>query len=322
MAEVRGARRFSRRRMALIAGLSVLGLCVLCGIVIALLPDAPRQAAQGDATAPIVAIVSSPTAQATQGMPVSPVTPTVPPTQPMPTTAPTSAPTSIPTAAPTAQPTATPEPTETPTPTPSPEPTDTPEPTPTPEPTETPTPEPTPTPRPRPVVLEGSGQDVTRQFEAPSAVSRARFSYGGEGNFIVTAFGPEGTEDLLVNTIGSYNGTRPLFGEGEYFFEVEAEAPWTVRMEAVPMQRGAARGIEGRGDFVSGFFIPESESPEPWTFQNRGESNFVVYLHCVGGSELLQNEIGSVNNTGIVSFTEGPCLWEVQSEGRWSIGPR
>lgn len=206
-------------------------------------------------------------------------------------------------------------------PTPTPEPTDTPEPTATPVPTDTPEPTATPTPLPKPVTLSGRGQDVTRKFVAPGPVSIARFEHSGESNFIVTAYGPEG-EDLLVNEIGDYTGSRPLFGEGTYYFDVDADGPWSVTIEAAGRQQDAAAGISGRGDFVSGLFEPAEEGPAPYSFSHDGDSNFVVLLHCGGGSELVQNEIGRVDGSSMVNLSDGPCLWEVEADGSWSLGPR
>ncbi len=137
----------------------------------------------------------------------------------------------------------------------------------------------------------------------------------------MTSYGPE-SEELLVNTIGDYEGIRPLFGEGSYYFDIDADGRWTAKVEAIERQQSAARGISGNGDFVSGLFQPTEEGPVPFTFTHNGEGNFIVYLHCGGGTELVQNEIGSANGSSVVNFTEGPCLWDVQADGRWSIKPR
>lgn len=255
--------------------------------------------------------------------------------------APTPEPTSTPTPEPDPTDTPNPEPTDTPEPeptdTPEPEPTDTPEPAPTdtpepdptdtpePEPTETPEPEPTETPSPEPVndpvSLRGRGQDVTRNFRAPSEVNRVTLSHTGESNFIVDAFGPEGQE-LIVNHIGDYEGSVPLFGGGRYLFEVEADGPWTIDVEPIGEEQGAASRLSGRGDYASGLFFPTVEGPTAYTFTHAGESNFAVTLHCSDGVDLVQNEIGRVRNTVIPEFGEGPCLWQIEADGSWSLGPR
>ena len=53
-----------------------------------------------------------------------------------------------------------------------------------------------------------------------------------------------------------------------------------------------------------------------------GGSNFSAWMHCAGGSDLVQNEIGVVSGGGVVAFDDGPSLWEVEAIGKWSVTPR
>lgn len=214
------------------------------------------------------------------------------------------------------QPTAAPEATAGPTEPPAP--TDTPEPTATPEP---PTAAPEPTPAPEPVVIEGSGQTVTDPFTPPAGVYRVTFTHNGQRNFIVQAYAGDDT-DYLVNTIGAYEGSRPMAGGNEVYFEVNADGAWTIRVEPIAFDEGVAQGAEGTGDQVTGLFTPAKEGAVPYTFTHTGERNFIVQLHCVGGRDGAQNEIGAVDNEAVVRFREGPCFWEVQADGDWSIRPK
>jgi hypothetical protein len=182
-------------------------------------------------------------------------------------------------------------------------------------------PEPTPAPAGPSEELSGSGQEVTEPFKAPSAVSRVTFTHTGESNFIVTGFGPEGQEELLVNTIGDYEGTVPLFGEGEWYLEIEADGRWTAEIEAVPFVEEPIERVEKSGDYVSPLFVPAETGPQPYHFTNTGEGNFIVSLYCAGGEDLVQNEIGRVDGSAVATFAEGPCLWVVQSDGRWILRP-
>jgi len=144
----------------------------------------------------------------------------------------------------------------------------------------------------------------------------ARFTHNGESNFVVWAYF-DGGKDLLVNTIGAYEGTRPVVGD-ELVLDIDADGAWTV--EIAPIGWAADAAFSGRGDAVSGVFDPPSTGP--WEFWHNGTSNFVVWLHCAGGSNLVQNEIGPVSGSGIVAFEEGPCCWEVEADGDWSLKPR
>ncbi len=182
-------------------------------------------------------------------------------------------------------------------------------------------PEPTPAPTGPLVELSGSGQEVTEPFNAPSDVSRVTFTHAGESNFIVTGFGPEGQEELLVNAIGEYEGTVPLFGEGEWYLEIDADGRWTAEIEAVPFSDKPIQRIEKSGDYVSQLFMPVEAGPQPYHFTNTGESNFIVTLYCADSEDLVQNQIGRVDGSAVATFSEGPCLWVVQSDGRWTLRP-
>lgn len=215
-------------------------------------------------------------------------------------------------------PEATDEPTATAGPTNTPEPTETPAPTNTPVPTDTP--EPTATPVP-PVALEGSGQAVTDMIVPPSGVNRVTFTHQGRRNFIVKVYTGAG-EDLLVNKVGVYEGSRPLFTDEQVFFEINADGPWSILIEPIAFDESIAGGFTGQGDAVSGVFTPPSSGPVPFDVLHTGDRNFIVYLHCAGGSNLLQNEVGAVGGSFVVRYDNGPCLWEVQADGEWTLTPR
>lgn len=225
--------------------------------------------------------------------------------------------TEMPSATDTPIPTDTPAPTDTPTSTPTP--TNTPMPSPTDTPTETPTPTltPTPTMTPTPIVVRGRGQTATDEIALPSTVSIARFSHSGKRNFIVHVY-QDGEEDLLINEIGPYQGERPLWGSDPVMFDIDADGAWTVEIRPIGVVDSAA--CKGTGDAVWGLFEPMD--PGPWEVFHTGRANFIVHLHCAGGSDLIQNEIGKVEGSTVVSFPEGPCLWEVQADGGWGLRPR
>jgi len=189
----------------------------------------------------------------------------------------------------------------------------------TPLPSDTPLPTATlvPTEPPRPLDLRGTGQTATESFYLPSAISVARFTHDGSSNFIVRAY--QGTdEDLVINEIGPYQGARPLTGEGPIVLDIDADGNWTVHIESIAF--GGTPEFAGRGDDVSAVFDPPTTGA--WQFHHDGSSNFIVMAHCAGGSVIVQNEIGAVDGSGMVSFRQGPCFWEVQADGDWSLKPR
>jgi hypothetical protein len=213
-------------------------------------------------------------------------------------------------------PTAAPKPTE------PPKPTDAPAPTNTPEPTAPPTAPPTPTAAPEPVVLKGHGKVVTDAFTPPALVNRVTFEHTGQRNFIVQSYTKDGKQDYLVNKIGPYRGQRPLFGDQEVYFEINADGDWTVTIEPIGQNDAFSAGIDGEGDVVSDVFMPASEGAVPYTFSHDGKRNFIVQLHCAGGDGYVANEIGATQGQVVVRMKEGPCLWEVQADGKWSVKPK
>jgi len=229
----------------------------------------------------------------------------------------------------TLRPTATPQPSRKARPaptqasTPTPGPTQTPSasltPSQTPTPTETHTPQPTKTPTlaPTPITLTGQGQAATEAFVLPAAISIAQFTHTGQRNFIVQVY-QDGGSDLLINTIGPYRGSRPLSGSAPITLDIDADGAWTV--EVRPLGFTETANFAGQGDAVSALFDPPPTGP--WDIQHNGQRNFIVQLHCAGGSDLVQNEIGQVNGSRVVRFAEGPCLWEVQADGAWSLKQR
>jgi hypothetical protein len=193
----------------------------------------------------------------------------------------------------------------------------------TPAPTNTPSSIPaTATPVP-PIVIEGNGQAVTDPFTPPSTINRVFLTHQGQRNFIVRVFKADGSEAGMANEIGTYEGVRPLIGAaGDYYFEVDADGPWSIRVEAITQELDAADGLEGSGDYVSGVFTPESDGPTPYDVSHGGERNFIVHLYCAGGEDSVQNEIGAVSGSTVVRFAEGPCFWDVQADGAWSLMPK
>lgn len=168
-----------------------------------------------------------------------------------------------------------------------------------------------------PIKFNGTGRTATEEMSLPSTFSKVTLTHNGSGNFIVTVY--YGNEDeLLVNEIGRYKGTTLIVSEDPVTFDIEADGSWTGKIEGVGKSYNAS--FSGTGDGVSGFFIPPKQ--EAWEISHNGDSNFAVWAHCVGGSDLIVNEIGSFSGSTIIRFEKGPCLWEVNADGSWSLEPR
>ena len=66
-------------------------------------------------------------------------------------------------------------------------------------------------------------------------------------------------------------------------------------------------------------------SAAAWVFAHDGARNFIVELRCgTAGAvfDVVQNRIGVFSGGSIVVIPPGPCFWEVQADGNWSLKPR
>ena len=165
--------------------------------------------------------------------------------------------------------------------------------------------------------LSGRGQTATNPITPPAPVSTATFTHDGNSNFVVWAY--RGNDrDLLVNEIGRYQGTRPILGTAPVVFDIEADGAWTITI--APLRTGGSSNFSGRGDSVSSLFEPPGSGP--YEISHDGRSNFVMWLRCADRSSLVQNEIGPVNASRIITFGQGPCYWEVVADGSWAVAAR
>jgi len=224
-------------------------------------------------------------------------------------------------------PTLAPSPTDTmvPTATLTPTVTFTPKPTNTPRPTNTPSPTPTFTPTPAPIVLKGSGDSVVDvdKWDGPALL---KIKYRGYGNFVIWNYGANGEKiDLLVNTIGNYEGTRPLdFLDGEFTRRLQIEAAGKWEIQILPLrevrQEKIPGTIEGQGDDV--VYIAGNGTPDLLKVDaSKAKGNFAVWGY--GASrDLLVNEIAPYTGTTVIPSdvpVSGKMLLVIEAEGPWSL---
>jgi hypothetical protein len=158
-------------------------------------------------------------------------------------------------------------------------------------------------------------QDVI--LEALSTVS---FTHNGARNFAVWAYGEGENKELLVNTVGAYQGVRWL-PPGSYTMEIDADGAWTMTITQMALDQTATGARQGAGDDVSGVFQAE-RGRAAYTFAHEGERNFAVWLRCESGDDLLINEIGPVQAEAVVSTSDELCFWDVNADGPWTIAPK
>jgi len=178
-----------------------------------------------------------------------------------------------------------------------------------------------PTPSPTPIFgeipLSGKGSKVAK-FSIPSgSIPIAVVSHRGKSNFAIESIDASGsTIDLLVNTIGNYDGTV-LFGVGEeppVAFQVTADGTWkiTIRPATDAPIWDRSKVLEGTGDSVY-LISPPGSGLVTLDLTFKGDSNFAVTSYGPNGTDLLVNEIGDF--TGQVLLPDRAVILEVIADG-------
>jgi hypothetical protein len=169
------------------------------------------------------------------------------------------------------------------------------------EPKEEPAPEPEPTEAPQPEIktYSGRGDDVIKFKKAITEPMLVVTSWSGpDDNNTIYTYDSDGNEgDLLVNTIGSYNGTNVINihkDENVKALKIEGSGSWKIALKPI----NEATAWDGKGTFsgqsddvinVSGVF----DGMDSMKFKStKTEGNVTVY--GVGDDEdLIVNEIGN-----------------------------
>lgn len=168
------------------------------------------------------------------------------------------------------------------------------------------------------LVYQGAGQSVIN-VSLPFDRTRITLTHNGSRNFIVWAYFPDNDRDLLVNEIGPYQGVRSIMGAGDVMLEIKADGEWSITFEPAARDDSVLNGMSGHGDFVSPVFFPVYTGPRAYNFTHDGQHNFIVTLECGSSWDLIQNEIGPVNNAAVAWLGSGPCWWDVRADGNWSF---
>jgi hypothetical protein len=146
--------------------------------------------------------------------------------------------------------------------------------------------------------------------------SVATITHGGSSNFAVWSLdGSMTQQDLLVNTIGAYQGTV-LFNEQSTAvtaFEITADGAWTVTVRSIlSLREFTGPSVTGAGDDV---VIYRGDAGAA-ALTHDGQSNFSMWFYG-DSTDLVVNEIGPY--TGTVRWGAGPAVIAVNADGNWSV---
>jgi hypothetical protein len=180
---------------------------------------------------------------------------------------------------------------------------------------------------PKAQTISGRGKTATKAFTVDGGMTAMRFQHRGQSNFIVDLLTSRGEEvGNLVNEIGTINGsTGQYLDTGRYLFNIEADGPWSIRIEQPrpASGRGLATTASGRGHSIAGPYQGTGAGVR-FELRHRGQANFIVDVLDVDGQELsnLSNEIGSFQGSQIGEVPEGVFWLRVQADGSWTVTMR
>jgi hypothetical protein len=174
---------------------------------------------------------------------------------------------------------------------------------------------------PADVVFTGRGDKVIRLKKLSAGHAHyAVISHRGSSNFAVWTIGSDGDQlDLLVNEIGSYQGSRPVdFDETPAALKVEADGSWKIVVKALEKAPVWPSKTSGQGAAVLLVRPGAIDGLATAKVTHKGRSNFVV--HSYGDSaDLLVNEIGKYS--GEVLLPDGTVAIVIDADGSWTMKP-
>jgi hypothetical protein len=147
------------------------------------------------------------------------------------------------------------------------------------------------------------------------------FSHDGDSNFYVWSLDESlSSIDLLVNEIGTYNGTRLMQAEADESvtgLEVGADGNWTYEVRRLSQEPNRNCPVVGQGDSVI-VLSRFKNTAGTATLTHDGSSNFYIWAWNDTDRDLLVNEIGSYSGT--VPVSAGFATWEIGADGKWTVG--
>ncbi len=131
--------------------------------------------------------------------------------------------------------------------------------------------------------------------------------------------------DLLVNEIGSFNGSKAvrIDSDGEFVLDITASGSWTVKIEQPRPKSapGIPKTLSGKGQQASEFIDLDS-GLKTFKMTHSGQSNFAVMLLDNEGHrvDLLVNEIGSFDGSKAIGVSSsGIYILDITADGDWTI---
>lgn len=166
-------------------------------------------------------------------------------------------------------------------------------------------------------VASGTGDYVAEGLEV-NEYGILNISHRGSSNFVIWLYDQNNRRNLLVNTIGDYDGSVLVDHTGTYMLEIKADGNWSVNSQALSLTKD--NNFYGKGDCVTSIL---NDAKGSWKITNNGDSNFIVWSYDVftNKKDLLVNEIGSYSGVVFVKHNNG-TIFQIISDGEWSINKK
>ena len=168
----------------------------------------------------------------------------------------------------------------------------------------------------------GVGDSVIT-FSLPAGAYKVHLIHDGKSNFAVWCHN-NGNKDLLVNTIGAYDGyTALLRGNTDAYnnamLEIKADGNWIVVIDQIVATSTST--LFGTGDKVTGLIQGNGTNNIVSIINANSNSNFSIWAYSLDGTdkELLANTIGDYTGQTVFDMKLLPYYLVIHSDGAWSI---
>jgi len=177
------------------------------------------------------------------------------------------------------------------------------------------------------VEMSGTGSNVAAFSATGTSQREFIIHYNGGSDFVVWLKDAQGNNvDLLVNTVGPYNGkiSSPLT-TGDYYLDILASGPWTILISPSVTQKNPTPIsvpllINGSGNQVVKFTATGS-GLRMFSMNYNGGFEFIVWLKEVQSNtiESLVNTAGPYSGKSAARLVMGDYYLDVTASGPWSI---
>jgi len=167
------------------------------------------------------------------------------------------------------------------------------------------------------ITFTGTGPELLELRVPEDQPAILNVTHSGAAAFVVEAVDGRGVNDVVIDTLGDYEGTRPVnLGATHRELDIRADGRWTI--EVLPLasaQRAEDGRASGRGDEV--LLI---DGGGPGWFSHDGEGNVAVEQHGgsvpSAGASIID---GSGARDGAITVSDDAEALIITADGAWEL---